>query len=38
MDIYSERELLIAGSVDGELIVWDLMFLEMLHIFEGHTG
>lgn len=33
-----ERELLIAGSVDGELIAWDLKFLEMLYAFEGHKG
>ncbi|XP_060734898.1 NACHT domain- and WD repeat-containing protein 1 [Tachysurus vachellii] len=38
VDIYMERELLIAGSVDGELIAWDLKFLEMLYAFEGHKG
>lgn len=38
MDLYLERELLIAGSVDGELIAWDLKYLEMLRAIEGHTG
>ncbi|KAK3561676.1 hypothetical protein QTP86_012485 [Hemibagrus guttatus] len=38
VDLYMERELLLAGSVDGELIAWDLRFLEMLHTFKGHTG
>lgn len=38
VDLYLERELLMAGSVDGELIAWDLKCLEMLHTIEGHTG
>ncbi|TSM94660.1 NACHT domain- and WD repeat-containing protein 1 [Bagarius yarrelli] len=38
VDLFLERELLIAGSMDGKLVSWDLKFLEMLHKFEGHTG
>ncbi|XP_053539257.1 NACHT domain- and WD repeat-containing protein 1 [Ictalurus punctatus] len=38
VDLCLERELLIAGSLDGELIAWDLKCLEMLHTIDGHTG
>ncbi|KAF5909987.1 NACHT domain- and WD repeat-containing protein 1 [Clarias magur] len=38
VDLYLQRDLLIAGSVDGELVAWDLKCLEMLHTIEGHTG
>ncbi|KAI5626673.1 NACHT domain- and WD repeat-containing protein 1 isoform X2 [Silurus asotus] len=38
VDLFMEKGLLLAGSVDGELIAWDLKCLELLHIFEGHTG
>lgn len=38
VDLYLEKELLTAGSVDGELIVWDLKCLEMLYTIKGHTG
>ncbi|XP_036443049.1 NACHT domain- and WD repeat-containing protein 1 [Colossoma macropomum] len=38
VDVCCERNVLIAGSEDGELIVWDLKHLEVLHTLVGHTG
>ncbi|KAM9460844.1 NACHT domain- and WD repeat-containing protein 1 [Clarias gariepinus] len=38
VDLYLQTDLLIAGSVDGELVAWDLKCLKMLHTIAGHTG
>ncbi|KAL6469272.1 hypothetical protein MHYP_G00227960 [Metynnis hypsauchen] len=38
VDVCCEKNVLVAGSEDGELIVWDLKHLEVLHTLVGHTG
>ncbi|KAA0707921.1 NACHT domain- and WD repeat-containing protein 1 [Triplophysa tibetana] len=36
--VCSRRELLIAGSEDGQIIVWSLRHLHILHTLSGHTA
>jgi len=36
--VCSKRELLVAGSEDGLIIVWSLSHLGTLHTLSGHTG
>ncbi|KAI4904217.1 hypothetical protein NFI96_031748, partial [Prochilodus magdalenae] len=38
VDVCCERNVLIAGSEDGGLIVWDLKHLEVVHTLVGHAG
>lgn len=36
--VCSKRELLIAGSEDGRIIVWSLRYLHILHTLSGHSA
>lgn len=38
MALSSDHRLLVAGSQDGSMFVWNMEVLEMLRVLPGHSG
>lgn len=38
MALSSDHRLLVAGSQDGSMLVWNMEVFEMLHALPGHSG
>lgn len=38
MALSSDYQLLVAGSLHGSMLVWNMEVIEMLHTLPGHSG
>ncbi|KAM3937313.1 NACHT domain- and WD repeat-containing protein 1 [Leptodactylus fuscus] len=38
MEMYSDKDLLLVGSDDGTIIVWNIKDIEVIHTLTGHTA